>query len=104
MSKKLALKQSGRNGGAVELYEGPLLAPAAFMDRPRNQLLAGTGFTQKQHRRITRSHRLHQLQYMPQRRTLPYDSFAVHLAPDFALQIQLLLGELVLQISNFTVR
>src|SRR5437879_12788863 len=101
MSKELTLEQSGWNGGAVELHKSPLLSPAAFMDRTRNQLLAGTGFTEKQYRRVAGSYRLHQLQNMPECRTLAYNSFEVHLAPDFVLQIQLLLSELVLAVRNF---
>src|SRR5882762_10535816 len=59
MPKKLALEQSGRNRGAVELYKGPLLAPAAFMDRARNQFLSCAGFAQEQHRGIAGSHGFH---------------------------------------------
>src|ERR1700693_5179080 len=47
MPEKLALEQSGRDRGAVELYEGPLLAPAAFMDGACNQFFSCTGFTEK---------------------------------------------------------
>ena len=50
MSKKLTLEQSGRNRGAVELYEGPLPTPAAFVDRARDQFLSRAGFAQKQYR------------------------------------------------------
>src|SRR6266481_846190 len=47
MSKKLTLEQSRRNRGAVELYKGAILAPAAFMDRACNQFLSRAGFAQK---------------------------------------------------------
>ena|SRR5437879_4805490 len=104
MSKELTLEQSGWNGGAVELHKRPLLSPAAFMDRTRNQLLARTGFSEKQHRRVARGYGFHQLQNMTESRTLPHNFFEVDLAPDFILQIQLLLGKLVFEISDLTIR
>src|SRR6266852_1147597 len=104
MSKKLTLEQSGRNRGAIEFYEGPVLAPAAFVDRARNQFLARTGFAEKQHRRVAGSHGFHQVQNMTEGRTLPHNSFEVHFAAEFVFQIQLFLRELVFEISDFTVR
>ena len=41
---------------------------------------------------------------MAESRTLPHDPFEVHLPPDFIFQIQLLLGELVFEISDLPVR
>jgi len=61
MSKEFALKQSSRNRGAVELYKGPFLTLAAFMDGARNQFLSRAGFAQKQHRRVAGSHGFHEI-------------------------------------------
>src|SRR5438309_3801644 len=104
MSKKLTLEQSGWNCGAIELHEGPLFTPAAFMDGARNQFLARTGLTKKQHRRVAGSHSFHQFQNMAESRTLPHNSFEVHVAAEFVFQIQLFLRELVFEIGDFTVR
>src|SRR5580700_7290152 len=104
MSKKFTLEQSCRNRSTVELYEGPLLAAAAFMDRPRNQFLSGAGITEKQNRRVARSHGFHEVQYVAEGRTLPHNSFEVHLAANLIFQIQFFLCKLVLEISDFTIR
>src|SRR5579863_1961343 len=104
MSKKLTLEQSCGNRSAVELYEGPILTPAAFMDGARNQFLSGAGLPQKQNRRVARSHGFHQVQNMAESRTLPHNSFEVHLAADFVFQIQFFLREFVLELGDFTVR
>src|SRR5579864_1264269 len=95
MSKKLALEQSGRDRSAVELYEGPLLAPTAFMDRACNQFLACAGFPEKQHRGVAGSHGFHQIQHMTESGTLPHNSFKVQLASNFIFQIEFFLCELV---------
>src|SRR5580698_1920692 len=104
MSKKLTLEQSRRNRSTVELYEGPLLAAAAFMDRPRDQFLSRAGLPEKQNRRVAGSHGLHEVQNMAESRTLPHNSFEVHLAANFVFQIQFFLREFVLEIGDFTVR
>src|ERR1700722_17545113 len=104
MSKKLTFEQSHWNRSAVELYERPVLSAAALMDRARDQFLSGAGLPEKQHRRIAGSHGFHQIQNMAECRTLPHDSFKVHLAADFVFQIQFFLGEFVFEISDFTVR
>ncbi len=83
MSEKLTLEQSGRNRGAVQLYEGPLLTMAAVVNGTRNQFLPRAGFAQKQHRRVGGSHGFHQIQNVAQSRTLSHNSFKVYLATDF---------------------
>src|ERR1700687_843474 len=103
MSKKLTLKQPRRNRSAVQLYEGPLLSPAAFMDCPRNQFLSGASFPEKQYGRVAGGHGFHEVQDMAKSRTLPNNSFEVHLAPDLVFQIQLFLREFVFEISDFTI-
>src|SRR5882762_6283642 len=95
MSEKLTLEQPRRNRRAVELYEGSRLAPAAFMNRARNQFLSRTGFTEKQHCRVARSHRFNEIQNMAERRALADNSLKVHLATDFIFQIQFFLCKLV---------
>src|ERR1700674_917489 len=91
MSKKFTLEQPRWNRGAVELYEGPFFTPAAFMNRARDQFLSRTGFTEKQYRRVAGSHRFHKVQNMAESRTLPHNSFKVHLATYFIFQIQFFL-------------
>src|ERR1700678_3204287 len=41
---------------------------------------------------------------MAESRTLPHNSFKVHLATDFVFQIQFFLGEFVFEFSDFTIR
>jgi hypothetical protein len=45
-----------------------------------------------------------EIQYMAESRTLSNDSFKVHLAADLLFQVQLLLGEFVFEIGDFSVR
>src|SRR4029077_8700197 len=103
MSKEFTLEKSGRNRGAVEFYKGPLLTPAALVDGARNQFLSCAGFTEQQYRRVCGSHGLDEIQPPAESRTLSHNSFEVHLATDFVLQIQLFLSQLVLQFGDLAI-
>ena len=58
VAEQLALDQCGRQRRAVDRDERPRAAPAAVVERARDQLLAGSGLAQDQHRRIRRGHLL----------------------------------------------
>ena len=59
VAEELALDERGRNRRAVDLDERLVPAPAGGVDRPGDQLLAGAGFAQDQHRRVGAGHLLH---------------------------------------------
>lgn len=52
MSKQLAFKKRIGNGGAVQRYERPRPPRAVLVNLPRNQFLAGAGFTHDQNRTV----------------------------------------------------
>ena len=82
MSKKLTFQQARGYGGTVEFDEGPILAPAALMDGPRNQFLSRASFAEQQYRRIAGRHGFYQAQNIVKSRTLSNNPFEVHLAAD----------------------
>ena len=47
MPEKFAFQEAGGDGGAIELHERAVFAPAALVDRTGNQLLACTGFAKQ---------------------------------------------------------
>src|SRR5262249_7722793 len=56
MAKELALDQTHRDCGAVDLYQGALASRANIVNRARDHLLASSGLALNQNRRIGRSH------------------------------------------------
>jgi hypothetical protein len=52
MAEQLALEEIERNGRAVHLDERAAAPRAEFVNRPRNQFLAGAGLALNQHRRL----------------------------------------------------
>src|SRR5207249_935852 len=85
--KELTLKQSGGNGGTIELYKGPVLTATAIVDHTRNQFFSRSRFAQEQYRRVTGSHGLYQVKHMTQSRTLAHNSFKVHLTANLVFEI-----------------
>src|SRR5260370_38243107 len=98
------MEQPGRKGGAVELHESPILAPAAFMDGAGNQFLSRTGFTETQYRRVAGSHRLHEVKNTAASRTLPPNSFKVHLATDSIFQTNFFTRHLLFYVGELALR
>src|SRR5215471_12877157 len=68
MSKQLTLQKIVRDSSAVKLHEGASAAGAEIMYCPRDQLLAGAGFSQDQHGRIGRRYPVHIGEYRFQSR------------------------------------
>jgi len=56
VAEELALQEPLRDGDAVELDEGPLLAEAVLVDALGDQLLARAALPRDEHRRVRRGH------------------------------------------------
>src|SRR6059058_2018807 len=102
--EELALEETGRNRGAVELHERAVAAVASVVDGPREQPLARARFAEKQDRRIDRCDDLHLLERPVQRGTVADDVLERLLAPNLALEVQAFLGELVLEARDLLER
>src|SRR5206468_9847000 len=80
--EELALEQTRRNGGAVELHERAVAAVASVVDAPREQLLPRARFAEKQYRRIGRRDDLHLLERPAKRGTVADDVLERLLVPN----------------------
>ncbi len=56
VTEQLALDQRLRKRRAVDGNERSTCAAAPFVEEPREQLLAGAGLAEEQHRRVSRRH------------------------------------------------
>src|SRR6266478_7919751 len=104
VTEELALEETRWNGGAVDLHERARAPPAAVVDGACDELLTGARLPENEHGRVGRRDDLHLLQGVPQRGALADDLLERALGPDLALEIQPLLGELVLQFRDLPVR
>ncbi len=101
VAEQLALDQPGRQGGAVDLDQGLVLAPAAGMDGPGDQLLAGPRLARDQNGGVGRRDLPDVVEDGRQGRALPDDLLEVVNRLDLFLQVQVLLleaGLLLLQV------
>src|SRR6266496_2350434 len=73
------------------------------MNRARDEFLPSARFPADQHSGICGCHRFHLLQHFAQGGTLPDNLCEVHLRADFFFQVELFLGEFVLQLGDLTV-
>ena len=64
VAEQLALDQGGGNGRAVDAHERAAAPRAALVQRAREQLLAGAGFAEQQHRRVGRRHLRHPREHL----------------------------------------
>ena len=85
-----------------EMNFAQIVGKSASLRRARNQLLSGTGVSIDEYRRLCRSDRLHLLQHTSQGSTLSDDLREIHLAADFAFEIEFFLRELVSQLSHLS--
>src|SRR5207244_10751105 len=102
--EELALEQTRRNGGAVELHERTVAAVASVVDGPREQLLARARFAEKQDRRIGRCDDLHLLERPAQCGTVADDVLERLLVPNLALEVQARFGQLLLEARDLPSR
>src|SRR5262249_58444172 len=77
VAEQLALDQSGRQGGTVDRDEGFLLPPAAGMDRPRDEFLAGPRLARDENRGVRSRDAPDAVEDGRQSRALPDDLLAV---------------------------
>src|SRR5437899_11673668 len=103
VAEQLALEQSRRDRGAVQLHERLRASRAQVVDRARDQLLPGPCLAVDQHRRIRGRHGLGIPQHTAQHRALADDFFEVPLGSHLVPQIDSFLGELVLQAANLAI-
>jgi len=102
VAEELALEEPGRDRGAVELDERPLLAAGRLVDRAGDQLLAGAGLAPHEDGRVGRRHGLDVLEDLREPAALADDLAEV--VVELALQVALLAGQLVLQPLDLEVR
>jgi hypothetical protein len=69
VSEQLALEQIERDGRAIDLDERPAAPRAEVVNRPRNQLLAGTGLAFNEDRSLRGRDPLDLLEHRLERRT-----------------------------------
>src|SRR5438876_2269562 len=104
VAEELALEQPRRDGGAVDLDERPPSAPAQVVKGAGDQLLAGARLAADEHGRVGRRDRLRLVQHAFQRRGLTDDVLEVVLGADLVLEVDLLRGELVLELGDLLER
>src|SRR5262249_12294277 len=91
VAEQLALDQAGRQGGAVDLDEGAVLATARRVDGAGDQLLAGARLAGEQHRGVGRRYAAHGVEDGQQRRAAADDLVEVVDRLDLFLKILVLL-------------
>ena len=91
VAKQFAFEQAAGNSSTIDLYERAVLAVAAIVNRTRDEFLAGSRLSQKEHGRIAWSHHVDEIQDLPERWTLPHDSYKVCPGTDFLFLIECLI-------------
>src|SRR5438034_8727829 len=61
VAEELALQETRRDGGAIDLDEGSLTAAASVVDGARDQFFPRAGLAEDEHGRVGRRHSLHLL-------------------------------------------
>src|ERR1700691_45966 len=103
MPEEFAFQQSGGDGGAVQFDKRIGLTLAEIMDSPGYQLLARAGLPMNQYRGPRRGYCLDLAQDTPQHRAVADDLLKIHFAADFIFEIELFLGEFVLEFRDLTI-
>jgi hypothetical protein len=103
MAEEFAFQQARRNGRTVQLHEGPAAPSAQIVNGAGQQLLAGPGLAEDEHRRVRRRHELDLLQHLLQRGAVSDDLFEVVLGPDLVFEVELFFRQLVLERSHLLV-
>ena len=103
MPEQLTFQQPGRNRGAIELHEGPLVPSAEPVNRPGNQFFPRAGFALNQHGRLGRRHDFDLPQYLLQRATVADDVVELVLKANFFFQIQLLFGQSIFEFGDLLI-
>ena len=90
VAEKLALVELARHRSAIHANQRVLAPPAAAVDFPRHQFLAGARFAQNQHCRVGRRHHLDLPQQVRHHRVLPDDVPQRSCFPHLFLQVAVL--------------
>src|SRR5262249_20332606 len=94
VAEQLALDQPGGQRRTVHLDERPRLTPAARVNGPGDELLAGAGFAEDEHRRVGVRYQPDLLECGGERGTLTDDFIDVVDGADLFLQVLVLQREL----------
>ena len=97
MPEQLAVHQAGREPAAVHLDHGMPRPPARLVHRAREQLLAGPGLSDEQHRRVGGRDLGDERQHFLERAAVPYDPGEPRLLADRLVEVAVLLGQLIPQ-------
>src|SRR5262249_5763255 len=100
VAEELAFEESCRNGRAVDLHEGTLAALAALVDGACHELLARAGLAEDEYRRVGGRDHLDLLERVAERAARADDFLEVAIGANLALEVEPLLGELVLQLGD----
>ena len=102
VAEELALQQARGDGRAVELDEGALPARAEIVDGAGDELLAGAGLPADEDGGVGRRDGFDLLEDLAQGGACRDDLLEVVLGADLVFQVDLLLGELVLERASIS--
>ena len=94
--EQLAFDEAGRDGRAVDLHQQPLAPRAGLVDRPRDQLLAGSGLARDEDGGVGRRDHGDALHGVAQARRAAHDLAAFVEAADLSAKVLAIAGELLL--------
>ncbi len=100
MAEKLAFKQTGRDGSAIDANKSMVAARAQIVNRPGQQFLSRTCFPKNQNRGISRRYGLDLFQNPPDGFAVADDFLEIELGFQLIFKILLLFGQLVLEFGN----
>jgi hypothetical protein len=89
--EEFTLQQTAGNSSTVEFDQPLLLTAAAIVKGAGNEFLARARLSQQEHGGITRGYGFHQLQYLPESRTVTDDAFEIRLAVDLFFRRKLVI-------------
>jgi len=103
MPEQLALEQAGGDGGAVHLDEAALATAAQFVNRPRDEFLSRAGLARNENGRIRGGHGLNASHNRLKGRSFANHVPDVPVQADLVLQGELLGGQPLLYVSQFSI-
>ncbi len=100
--EKLAVHQARRDGAAVDLDEGAFTARGRVVDGVGDDLLAGPGLAQQQHRAVEGRHLAHEF-HDPAETVVGADNGFAGQPPEFLLKVAVVVGQKVAQLLKLAV-
>src|SRR5579863_3972199 len=104
MAEQLALEQPRRNRRTIQLYKGVRLPGTKIVQRSSDQLFSGAGLSINEHGGIGGRHNLDFLQDVAKGFAISDNLFEVKFAANLGLEIDIFLGELILEFGNLPIR